>query len=536
MDARGPQAGTQVVASPVDTFVDQGMGQKMSRLNNLLESGKDFLAAYDANETKEGAQDAALGKEMKKTVLGSYEKGWLGVRGALSGAEDLEKVKASFANGFDRTAPGGIEKWLQDRHQELTKGMQEGPYAEAYRAQLAKGFTELRLKHFEEQKDAVVAQHENDVVKLLVAGVKNKTDITPEDFATVRKTLKEQGMGMDDKRFDQLGKNALDILAGDGNVQAIRAARKAMQDGSNAFPTIAEEQMEALEDKAATVKIQKHEQVRRAIKEEHEQAVLDAVAPIIKLAQSGGSKEAQSQFDALVQSRLFDHDPKSIELYQKMLVSVADKSDTLEQNEKFNDVTLNILTKGWGLREIQASGLTPKLLREAYMTYDRKHREDREAAAANRAAASAGRAAAAAEKALLVTSSREFSPAVKDALGVLPEPPKLRGDYVTALAKKQHETVRQIRADTESQLVKMASQRGTDMDGWRQDVVRIRENAQRRIERALDAKDPKNIPDYRLRFETWAEYLHAAKSGHMPADVAELEEAHALYKQQPQKK
>lgn len=527
VDITGPSVGTQVVARPVDTFEDTGMAQKMTRLNHMLEAGTDLMKTIDEVDTKQGAQDAALGKEMKKTVLGSYEKGWLGVRGAIAGAEDMEKVKASYENGFDRNAPGGLEKFLQDRHQELTKGMQRGPYADAYAARLATGFNELRLKHFDEQRDAVVAQHENDVVRLLVGGVKGKTEISPEDFNTVRNTLKEQGMGMDPKRFDQLGKNALSILAGDGNVQAIRAARKAQADGTNAFPTIPEEDMERLEDHAVTVRLQKQEAADKLIKTDHEHQVADTMFPIIQLAQAGNTMDAQKAFDKVVSSNLFAHEPQAIEKWQRLLVSTGDKSDSFEQVALLNKVSLGILSDGWGLREIQSSGLTPKLMRDAFLMFDHKRREERQAASEAKAQE---RAAQALDKSTRITGGADFRPTVKATLEMLPEMGKEAKDM--DFSGKHAQAVQAIRVDAEQELIRTAVARGSDIDAWRQDVVRIRENAIKRTEVAIKAplSEMPNLPPANIRHDSWADYVAAAKRGEYGDNVAELDAARKWFK------
>lgn len=117
---RGSQVGTQVSASPVDTYVDQGMNQRMSQLNSLLDSGHDLIKTIDEGEAAAGAKDAALGKEQSPSLmgraLGSYERGWMTVRGTVSGAEDASKILAEYqAGGFDPKNPQGLEGWLQQK-------------------------------------------------------------------------------------------------------------------------------------------------------------------------------------------------------------------------------------------------------------------------------------------------------------------------------------------------------------------------------------------------------------------------------------
>jgi hypothetical protein len=543
LDTQGPKVGTQVVASPVDTFEDQGMGQKMSRLNNLLESGKDLLAAYDASETKQGAQDRALGMPKKETVLGSYEQGWLGLDGAIKGQQDAEKVRTSFASAFDRSAPGGLEKWLQDRQGELMQGMKPGPFAAAYRVKLAEGFQSLREQHATEQREAVTAQAEGNVITLLTGAARGKSNkgeaVTVDDFLGVRQALADSGLGMDDTRMDKLGHSALKVLAGEGDVQAIRAAMQANKDGVRAFPTLGDDALYALENHAINVKLDKHEAAEKAIKLEHEHKVSDTMFPIIQMAQAGSTSEAQKAFDRVVSSNLFAHEPKSIEMWQRLIVSTGDKSDSFEQVERLNQVTMNILTKGWGLKEIQASGLTPKLMRDAFVMFDHKRREERQAASEARAAArqeaSAARFSQALEKSHSITVGADFKPTIKAVLEALPAMPESRRMIDQTTGSRRLSAVKAIKADTEKELIRTAVARGSDLEGWRKDIVRIRDNATERTRQVIDTQQPGNIRPAFIRHGTWDAYKKAAQAGEYGDDLAELDEARQWFETQAER-
>jgi hypothetical protein len=91
--------GTQVVAHPLDTMVDQGADHKMAQLGHFLEAGAGLWKDIDEADQKEGKEDALMGKEMKQTALGSYERGWLHVRGTIAGAEDASKLQADYDSG-----------------------------------------------------------------------------------------------------------------------------------------------------------------------------------------------------------------------------------------------------------------------------------------------------------------------------------------------------------------------------------------------------------------------------------------------------
>ncbi len=525
----GIQFGTQVVARPVDTYVDQGADNKMRQLAGLLDAGQALYKTIDETDQKEGAKDRALGMPKKATVLGSYEHGWLSLDGSIKGKEDAEKLAASFSTGFDRNAPGGVDGWLQARSQELTKGMQPGPFSEAYTKKLTEGFQAIRDKHFQEQKDSVTATAETNVVSLLAGAARAKTNkgeaVTVDDFLGVRQSLADSGLGLDTTRMDKLGHAALKALASEGNYQAIRAARKGNKDGLMAFPTLAEDDLSALEQHAATVYLNKQEAAHKAVKEEHHDKVSATMFPIIQAAQAGKTGDAQKAFDSVVASGVFAHEPEAIDKWQRMLVSTGDKSDSFEQVDLYNKVTLSILEDGWNMKQIQSAGLSPKLMRDAFGVYARKRSEDRQAASEGRTEA---RTAKALETASRITSGADFRPTLH---ATLEELPKLEGYAKEAdFTGKKGQAVRAIRADTEKELVRTAMERGSDIDGWRQDVVRIRENAKRRTEAAMGSKDVQHLPPAFIRHDTWEEYKAAQGRGEYEANMAELEAARKWFK------
>lgn len=535
LEAPDRQVFTQTVARPVDTYTQPAADPRMHRIASFLEAGEELVSAMDLVDTKQGAQDRALGMPKKETVLGSYERGWLTLDGSIKGQQDAEKVRTSFASGFNRNAPGGLESWIQERQRELMQGMKPGPFADAYRVKLAQGFQSLRDQHSQEQRAAVTATVENNAVTLLAGAARAKGAkgevVTAEDFLGVRRTLAESGLGFDDVRMDKLGHAALKLLAGEGNVQAVRAARKAAQDGTMAFPTLGEDELSALEGRAITVRLNKEEAADKAIKEEHETKVNESMFTIIQMAQAGRTKDAQKAFDGLVSTDLFAHEPHAIEKWQRMLVNVGDKADSIEQVELLNHVTLNILTQGWGLREIQASGLSPRLMRDAFLMHAQKRREDRQEASEARAAA---RADAAAAKAARVTSTPDFKSIMDATMASIPKKAMSASNaYIDGeTGHPRANAMAAIRADAERELLRTALARGSDIEGWNKDVVRIRDSANLRIQQVANTANSANIRPAFIRHGTWAEYMEASKRGEYGANLSELEEARKWFHKQ----
>jgi len=92
IEARGLQFGSQVVAHPVDTFVDQGShsenAQHAAQIQNLLEVGEQLFQLQDIRDSKEGAQDRALGVPQKEVPTSGYTRGWVSLDGAIKGQQE----------------------------------------------------------------------------------------------------------------------------------------------------------------------------------------------------------------------------------------------------------------------------------------------------------------------------------------------------------------------------------------------------------------------------------------------------------------
>lgn len=512
VDIRGPQVGTQVVASPVDTFVDQGMGQKMSRLNSLLESGQDLLAAYDANETKQGVQDRALGLPKKETVLGSYEQGWLGLDGAIKGQQDAEKVRTSFATGFDRSAPGGLEKWLQERQRELMQGMKPGPFVDAYRPKLAGVFQSLREQHATEQRDAVTAQAENNIITMFTGAIRAKDKegqpITPEDFLTVRKHLADAGLGVDDVRMDKLGQDALKVLADEGNYQALKAAK-------TAFPTIHEDDLSALERHAMTVFTTKQEHADRLVKLDYEARVSSALSPLFMQAQTGDLDGAMAGFSKLVAGKMFAHSPLDIDKYQKALQSISDKSETVRQRELFIEAAEGSRLGNWGASKIINSGVHPSKIPTLLSMLGERHAEERRAM-------SDARADARADRQFAVIRQPDFSASVKDVLSVVPELDKTQ--KTLDFTGKKAQALRELRADAQRELITFAGQHGSDMGAYQESASKVRESVRKRAAAITEATTDAAILPGHIRYPNKRAFLKAYEAGEFPKNAQQVQD------------
>jgi hypothetical protein len=374
IDLQGPTVGTQVVAHPVDTFVDQGMAQKMAHLQNFLEAGQSLVGAIDAKDRREGAQDAALGKEQQRTgLLGGYEAGWLSQRGAVAGAEDASKALTDYDTGFDRNNPSGLEGWITQKTQQLTQGMQDGPYKQAYLAKLADGMNAIRGAHVKEQADWKVATAETDATTLLKGSIdaigKAGKAITPEDYVNINQTLRDKGLNFDPKRFDELARSALAALAADGNMQAVDAAAVPGPDGKLPFPTIKAEDMAQLKHHAMAAYTSKINAQWTAQEHEWKMKENTAMGPIIQMAHSGDVASAQAELDKLNRQGFFLAHPEDLDKWQKLTISTGDRAMTLSERKTWNAMYEGIWLGKVGPHDIVHADLPPKDTKDLTMVY-----------------------------------------------------------------------------------------------------------------------------------------------------------------------
>ncbi|MGQ0595855.1 hypothetical protein [Aquabacterium sp.] len=526
IETHGIQIGSQVIAHPVDTMVDQGMGMKMRQLDSLLKSGQDLYATIDEGEARQGAEDAALGKPQKSTVLGSYERGWLSTRAAVNSAEDLAKVKTSFESGFDRNTPGGIEGWLQGKYQELTKGMDmAGPYGKVYSQKMAEGFNELRALHNKQTSDSVVAQSESDYITMLHGMVKGKAGqvVSPDDFQSVTKTMADNGIGFDPKRRDDLGKKALMALASEGNVQAIEAAKQATKDGSKPFPSITDDEFAQLEAHAQTVYIQTESRRHALMKQQYEERVNNAMYPVIKMAASGDVEGAQKAYDLLAKSDLFKSHPEDFDKFQKMLVSTGDRAMTLDQRETFNHLYEGIWTGKVGVNDIIRQHLPQKDTMALTTVYMDKWKVDRAAAASEKQADAMNN----------LFKNQSVMADIRSGLDALPKFPSDSTAAMLDLGGVKRQKMREIHADTQGQLYRAAAESGGDIEAFDRKRQAILDRARTHLEGVLDSKGRKGVmerPAF-IHHESWAAYRADYEAGLIPADPEKIQATRAWFMQ-----
>lgn len=525
-ETRGLQFGTQVISHPVDTFVDQGshpeLAQHAAQFQNLLDAGEQMFQLRDAREAKQGAQDRALGVPQKEAPTNAYTRGWTTLNGVVQGQQDMDKIRATYATGFDRSDLGGFDKWAQEQTEQRLKGMQPGPFLEAYKTKLAEGLIELRGKHSEEQKSWVVAKAETNIIDVLAGAIRAKAGqpVTPEDFLKVKQTIHESGLGVDDSRWDQLGQNALKVLAGEGNYQAIRAARKATAEGSKAFPTLGEDDLSALEHHAQTVFLQKQEAADKAVKMDYETRVSQSVSPLFIQAQSGDLEGAMAGFSKLVSGGMFAHSPLDIDKYQKALQSISDKAETVDQRERFIEAAEGARLGNWTASKIIHSGVHPSKIPSLLSMMGERQAEERRAM-------SEARADAREDRKLAVIRQPEFSASVKDVLSVIPE----MDSYQKSLdfTGKKAQALRELRADANRELISFASQHGSDMEKYQEAVGKVREQVRKRAEAVMTSTKTSDILPSHIRYATKREFLQAYRSGAFPQDPQQVQEHITFY-------
>ncbi|RZI86376.1 MAG: hypothetical protein EOP38_01690 [Rubrivivax sp.] len=510
----------------MDTFVDQGshpeLAQHAAQFQNLLDAGEQMFQLRDAREAKQGAQDRALGVPQKEAPTNAYTRGWTTLNGVVQGQQDMDKIRATYATGFDRSDLGGFDKWAQEQTEQRLKGMQPGPFLEAYKTKLAEGLIELRGKHSEEQKSWVVAKAETNIIDVLAGAIRAKAGqpVTPEDFLKVKQTIHESGLGVDDSRWDQLGQNALKVLAGEGNYQAIRAARKATAEGSKAFPTLGEDDLSALEHHAQTVFLQKQEAADKAVKMDYETRVSQSVSPLFIQAQSGDLEGAMAGFSKLVSGGMFAHSPLDIDKYQKALQSISDKAETVDQRERFIEAAEGARLGNWTASKIIHSGVHPSKIPSLLSMMGERQAEERRAM-------SEARADAREDRKLAVIRQPEFSASVKDVLSVIPE----MDSYQKSLdfTGKKAQALRELRADANRELISFASQHGSDMEKYQEAVGKVREQVRKRAEAVMTSTKTSDILPSHIRYATKREFLQAYRSGAFPQDPQQVQEHITFY-------
>lgn len=526
LQQRGSQVGTQVSASPVDTYVDQGMNQRMSQLNSLLDSGHALLKTIDDGEAAEGAKDAALGKEQSPSLmgraLGSYERGWMTVRGSVSGAEDASKLLAEYqAGGFDPKNPQGLEGWLQQKFKEKAQGMPDGPFKSAYEGKLMEGFNDIRATHFKTQRDSVVAQSEADTITLLGGVIKQAAKdgkgLTPESFMDVRKKLSESGIGFDDKRWSELGQKALQAAALDGNVQAIDAAQAEAQDKSKAFSTLTEGDFAQLRHHAQTVLIQRTEQEHKALKLQYETRVNDALYPIMKQAMTDQAGAQKAFAELVMKTDLFKGHPEDFSKYQQMLIQTGDRALTVEERETENDMMTQVWSGKAGPKDIFAAHLPAKSTMNLMTVYMDKWKVER--------AAQATEAQARAMTNLF--RNQEVAQDIRSGVEALPRwpsnPMAMENLTDSTNGRKYSQKVREIQAQTHADLFKAANDSQGDVAAFGKKRTAILEQARSHIERVLnDAAGggkggTAEVPPF-VHYPSWESYRKAIEDGLVPMD------------------
>jgi hypothetical protein len=523
--------GTQVVAHPLDTTVDQGADHKMAQLGHFLEAGAGLWKDIDEADQKEGKEDALMGKEMKQTALGSYERGWLHVRGTLAGAEDSSKLQADFDSGKAQAdATGGIEGWLKQQAAGHTQGMLDGPYADAYKAKLAEGMNAIRSTHFTKQRESLVAQGEADTINLLSGMLQGKTKdgvgVTADDYQGLRNTLKDQGIEYDDKRWSELGHKALQAAAIFGNVQAIDAAQAQAKDGSKSFGQLTDADFFQLRHYAQAVLIQNAHQEREALKFDYEKRVNDAMYPVMKMAMTDQAK-AQMMFNQLaLQGDVFKSHPEDLQKYQQMLVQTGDRALTLDERESENHLMEEIWKGKAQPQDIFAAKLPSKSTLNLMTVYMDKWKVERAAQAQERqAAAMTG-----------LFKNQEVVQDIRSSLESLPKFPTDRYDsaVLNDVGGVYSNKVREIAAQTHTDLFRAANDAGGDVEAFSKKRTAIIEQARAHIGRVLNdaAGGVKGgavtVPAF-IQYPTWAAYVAAASRGEVPKDPELLKRTREWY-------